>query len=389
MGAAAQCLHARAGHDSDDGKQPNRTVFIPRRHSEASELISLTEIRASLVTADDAPLRLRVYLDGCRELLPLVSGDKKCERVLTAALKRASDPKTDASANALSVELQNTLRSVFRWRHRHLPITARAVPHIGVRYQFESSQATASRRSLTEHYDDVSTAGAPTPTARMRLQRPRNRTQPTPTPRTSPALARFPSDRTEPGAEEEQPALPVAPSPASVAHHTDGRWPPYLSPAPQQGFLRRFVPRSRPPPFPAMSAAAPSTLQGSRSPADINCTSCESNYRGGLLCSLCGRAACPACCTTRFAVEKGQGTTAALRACALCVKQLQTASNWQADAESKQCRCGAKFTAFVRRHHCRLCGRLVCATCSRRRILLCKSRLRACDDCILALPFKA
>ncbi len=35
------------------------------------------------------------------------------------------------------------------------------------------------------------------------------------------------------------------------------------------------------------------------------------------------------------------------------------------DAASKQCMiCKQKFSAFVRKHHCRMCGRVVCSTCS-------------------------
>lgn len=38
---------------------------------------------------------------------------------------------------------------------------------------------------------------------------------------------------------------------------------------------------------------------------------------------------------------------------------------WQPDEEASQCsRCGAKFTLFRRKHHCRRCGKVVCAACS-------------------------
>jgi len=39
---------------------------------------------------------------------------------------------------------------------------------------------------------------------------------------------------------------------------------------------------------------------------------------------------------------------------------------WVADADVPQCmRCGVPFTAFLRRHHCRACGALICFGCSR------------------------
>ena len=38
---------------------------------------------------------------------------------------------------------------------------------------------------------------------------------------------------------------------------------------------------------------------------------------------------------------------------------------WVPDAASKQCMiCKQKFSAFVRKHHCRMCGRVVCSACS-------------------------
>jgi hypothetical protein len=65
----------------------------------------------------------------------------------------------------------------------------------------------------------------------------------------------------------------------------------------------------------------------------------------------------------------------------------QFAAPWMSDKASKKCmRCGAKFTLLRRRHHCRLCGDLLCDKCSSRRI---KSlgeeassvEIRACDRC--------
>lgn len=38
---------------------------------------------------------------------------------------------------------------------------------------------------------------------------------------------------------------------------------------------------------------------------------------------------------------------------------------WVPDSVSNQCMlCKQKFSAFVRKHHCRMCGRIVCSQCS-------------------------
>ena len=38
---------------------------------------------------------------------------------------------------------------------------------------------------------------------------------------------------------------------------------------------------------------------------------------------------------------------------------------WVPDSASKQCMlCEQKFSAFIRKHHCRMCGRVICSSCS-------------------------
>ena len=65
-------------------------------------------------------------------------------------------------------------------------------------------------------------------------------------------------------------------------------------------------------------------------------------------------------------------------------------SAWQPDGDAARCGCGAIFGILVRRHHCRHCGRLVCAACSNHRVVLRptdhpdsdeRSRSRVCDPC--------
>ncbi len=69
-------------------------------------------------------------------------------------------------------------------------------------------------------------------------------------------------------------------------------------------------------------------------------------------------------------------------------EQLATRPVWVPDSHSKECMvCGQKFTAFVRKHHCRSCGRVVCTACSPHRVNLNalergESKLeRACKEC--------
>lgn len=46
-------------------------------------------------------------------------------------------------------------------------------------------------------------------------------------------------------------------------------------------------------------------------------------------------------------------------------------SKWVADAEFQQCfRCGVNFMPWLRRHHCRACGVLICFNCGRHRVQL-------------------
>jgi hypothetical protein len=58
---------------------------------------------------------------------------------------------------------------------------------------------------------------------------------------------------------------------------------------------------------------------------------------------------------------------------------------WEPDDARKHCyMCEADFNFFRRRHHCRKCGKLVCNSCSKQRVLLrqTKQRQRACDVCV-------
>lgn len=71
--------------------------------------------------------------------------------------------------------------------------------------------------------------------------------------------------------------------------------------------------------------------------------------------------------------------------------QLVTKPVWVPDSVSKECMiCSVKFTAFVRKHHCRRCGRVICSACSPHRLaqsvpahtaVETKKLERTCTDC--------
>lgn len=59
------------------------------------------------------------------------------------------------------------------------------------------------------------------------------------------------------------------------------------------------------------------------------------------------------------------------------------------DNACKECsECGVKFSLIIRRHHCRVCGRIFCSTCSTQSIpgshlgLDLHGNLRACRECV-------
>jgi len=57
---------------------------------------------------------------------------------------------------------------------------------------------------------------------------------------------------------------------------------------------------------------------------------------------------------------------------------------WQQDAEADKCPfCNAPFTLLFRKHHCRLCGKVVCGNCSTHYLLLANNpvKQRVCDLC--------
>ena len=68
--------------------------------------------------------------------------------------------------------------------------------------------------------------------------------------------------------------------------------------------------------------------------------------------------------------------------------QAGNTASWVADHEVSSCSvCDVGFTLFLRKHHCRRCGHVVCDHCSKARLAVPPAyiqRVRVCDDCAKA-----
>ncbi|TYZ67894.1 hypothetical protein PybrP1_010140 [[Pythium] brassicae (nom. inval.)] len=73
-----------------------------------------------------------------------------------------------------------------------------------------------------------------------------------------------------------------------------------------------------------------------------------------------------------------RASTVGLEANALCHP-----SHWVPKSARSTCtRCERPFRLWTTKHHCRLCGEVVCRHCSTQRILIQKKTLRSCDACV-------
>lgn len=69
-----------------------------------------------------------------------------------------------------------------------------------------------------------------------------------------------------------------------------------------------------------------------------------------------------------------------IEAAALCRR-----SHWVPKSSRSTCAaCRRGFRLWDAKHHCRLCGEVVCGACSTGRVLFRSKRVRACDECVAA-----
>ena len=75
----------------------------------------------------------------------------------------------------------------------------------------------------------------------------------------------------------------------------------------------------------------------------------------------------------------------------LQVHELLAAAQWQSDDEALRCSaqsCNREFSFMVRRHHCRICGRIYCDACCPKKakvLAVSDAPIRACENCFLLL----
>ena len=75
------------------------------------------------------------------------------------------------------------------------------------------------------------------------------------------------------------------------------------------------------------------------------------------------------------------------------LRRLTARPPWVHDVDVRACGCcGDSFSTRHRRHHCRHCGRVVCAACSKHRVAIAKFELpkpvRVCTLCFDVLSFR-
>ena len=98
-------------------------------------------------------------------------------------------------------------------------------------------------------------------------------------------------------------------------------------------------------------------------------------------------------CLARFTLNLQNGTSDASSVVCECeeTKEEKSEDDASSSQKAKQCPlCSKEFGFLNRRHHCRTCGGLVCAKCSKHKLASANGKAeRACDQCYLAANTEA
>jgi hypothetical protein len=93
-------------------------------------------------------------------------------------------------------------------------------------------------------------------------------------------------------------------------------------------------------------------------------------------------------CVLEGPVDRGDVSGSAIGDSVPDVGPAEHAPVWIPDRDATVCMCcqKARFSALVRKHHCRGCGHVVCGSCSRNKQLLPRQSdkpVRVCDACYI------
>jgi len=100
-------------------------------------------------------------------------------------------------------------------------------------------------------------------------------------------------------------------------------------------------------------------------------------------CRMCGNVFCSKCCD-HFVLMQELGYEDEQRICDICLLRTR---KWRPCEEADSCRkCKEHFSVFTRKHHCRMCGNIYCASCCNHFVMMedlgYTDAQRVCDECL-------
>ena len=106
-----------------------------------------------------------------------------------------------------------------------------------------------------------------------------------------------------------------------------------------------------------------------RDESSNNCNGCKNLFtvtRRRHHCRACGQLFCATCVQSRLTLPGWASPQKVCQSC--CTTVSPQTSQWVPDSESSECAlCWAGFSKKKRKHHCRVCGKIFCDTCTNQR----------------------